>query len=80
MQGIPIVSDKRGYWLTDDRTELKEFIDSMEIQGKKRFRTIKTLKSTLNNIEGQNSLFNALHGIGTLEEKNEQKQAKEKVS
>ena len=80
MQGIPIVSDTSGYWITDDREELKAFIDSMEKQGKKRFKTIKALKRTLNDIEGQNSLFNALHSIGTVEENNEQKQAKEEVS
>ena len=80
MQGIPIVSDKSGYWITDDREELKTFIDSMERQGKKRFKTIKALKRTLNNIDGQNSLFNVPHDIRMVEENNEQKQAKEEVS
>ena len=80
MQGIPIVSDKSGYWITDDREELKAFIDSMEKQGKKRFKTIKALKRTLNNIEGQNSFFNASQDIGMVKENNEQKQAKEEVS
>ena len=80
MQGISIVSDKSGYWITDDREELKAFIDSMERQGKKRFKTIKALKRTLNNIEGQNSLFNVSYDIGTVEENNEQKQTKEEIS
>lgn len=77
---IPIVSDSHGYWLTDDRDEIKAFIGSMEKQGKKRLKTIKALKRTLNNIEGQNSLFNASHDIGMVEGNNGQKQTKEEVS
>ena len=77
MQGIPIVSDKSGYWITDNREELKTFIDSMEKQGKKRFKTIKALKRTLNDIEGQNDLLNALQGIQSAEKYNGQKQTKE---
>ena len=30
--GIPIVSDSNGYWYTDDRNELKVFVNSMEKQ------------------------------------------------
>ena len=62
MQGVPVVSDKSGYWITNDREELRTFIESMQKQGKKRFKTIKALKCTLNSIEGQESLFKALQG------------------
>lgn len=77
MQGIPIVSDNSGYWITDDREELKAFIDSMQKQGKKRFKTIKALKCTLNDIEWQNSLLDALQGIQSVEKYNGQRQTKE---
>lgn len=62
-KGVPIVSDYHGYWITDDRAEIRAFIESMEKHGKKRLKTIKALKNTLNNIEGQNSLFNTSQGV-----------------
>lgn len=64
-QEIPIVSAKDGYWQTDDREELQDFINSMEKQGKKRLKTIKALKRTLKGIEGQESLFNVSQDVET---------------
>lgn len=67
--GIPISSDKNGYWLTNDRAELQKFVDTMEKQGKKRLKTVRALKDTLKKTEGQKSLFNALQDKILMEEK-----------
>lgn len=52
-QGMPIVSSKCGYWITEDREELKVFANSMEKQAKMRFLSIKAIKHTLSGTDGQ---------------------------
>lgn len=62
-QGIPIVSSTCGYWISGDKEELQDFVNRMDKQAKKHFISVRAIKRTLNNTEGQISLSGALEGI-----------------
>jgi len=51
-----IVSGQCGYWLTDNITEVREYIRKEEGQAIKRFNTNKAYKRAINEYEGQLSI------------------------
>lgn len=55
-EGAFILSDSSGYWQSEDRAEIQEFIDSMEKQSKSRFSSVKSMRAYLNSIDGQMSI------------------------
>ena len=44
LQGIPVCSDKKGYWIAENDTERAEFIDLMENQAKSRLRVAREIR------------------------------------
>lgn len=56
-QGRPdIMSGSNGYWLTEDKAELKEYVLMTLKQANTRLETIKPLMYILDEIEGQMSI------------------------
>ena len=41
--GVPIISDKEGYWIATSEIERKEFIDRLKGQGIERLKTAQEL-------------------------------------
>ncbi len=52
-QGLPILSSKKGYWLSDDPKDKERFITMMEMQALSRFKSTKYMRSTLKEVQGQ---------------------------
>lgn len=52
-QGLPILSSKSGYWLSDDPKDKERFIAMMEMQALSRFKSTKYMRSTLKEVQGQ---------------------------
>jgi len=51
-----ILSGIQGYYIAADDNERREFVSLLSKQAATRFKTVKPVKSTLNEIEGQMSL------------------------
>lgn len=54
--GVLILSDKCGYWYSEDIDERISFIDRIEKNARSRLKTIKEIKRSLKKIKGQKSL------------------------
>ena len=70
-KGNPIVSDIEGYWITEDKQEIADFIIRMSKQATSRFSSIKALKSQCNETEGQLSIddLEVSEGVADNEQK-----------
>ncbi len=55
-EGVFILSDRSGYWISDNPTEIHAFIGSMTRQSTTRFASIKEFRAQMGTIEGQMSL------------------------
>ena len=55
-EGVYILSDQTGYWISDNVTEIRAFIGAMTRQSTSRFASIKEFKAQLGTIDGQMSL------------------------
>ncbi len=55
-EGVFILSDKTGYWISDNPTEIHAFIGAMTRQSTTRFASIKEFKAQMGTINGQMSL------------------------
>ena len=55
-QGIYILSDRCGYWLSNDREEIAQFVKATEKQGLSRFSVTKNMRQSLKTGEGQLSM------------------------
>lgn len=51
--GYPIMSNRKGYWLSNSRNEIASFIKRQTKHVKARFLTIRELRKRLNDTEGQ---------------------------
>ncbi len=54
--GAVILSDQNGYWISDDKEEIKAFLVSMRKQAISRFNSTKAINNSLREIEGQECL------------------------
>lgn len=52
-QGLPILSSKKGYWLSDDPKDKERFIAMMEMQALSRFKSTKRMRISLKEVQGQ---------------------------
>lgn len=59
-QGLEICSGTQGYWLAENDIERKEFVNMMRKQALSRLKSAKPINSTLNTINGQISLTDAI--------------------
>ncbi len=55
-EGVHILSDQTGYWISDNVTEIRAFIGTMTRQSTTRFASIKEFKAQLGTIDGQMSI------------------------
>ena len=54
--GVPVLSDRRGYWISDDSEEILSFIKKQEKYGRTCFKSVKPLKELLNVLTGQKTI------------------------
>lgn len=52
----PIISNNNGYYLTDDKSEIEEFVERCMKEGRGRFVTVKKLREGLRDDPGQMEL------------------------
>lgn len=62
-RGVEILSGTQGYWLAKDDNERREFVSLLSKQAFTRLKTTKPIKSSLQEINGQISLSDALNGV-----------------
>ena len=54
--GVPVLSDKCGYWISNDTEEIESFIKKQEKYGRTCFKSVKPLKELLNVLKGQKTI------------------------
>ena len=62
-QGMEIMSGSQGYWRPKDDNERREFTNLLSKQAFTRLKTVKPIKSTLQEINGQISLSDVISGV-----------------
>lgn len=71
-RGLQILSGTCGYWLAENNLEKREFVLLMRKQAFSRLESAKPINSTLNEIDGQISLLDAMNGTSEEALTNEQ--------
>lgn len=69
---LEILSGRQGYWFAKDDNERREFVSLLSKQAFTRLKTTKPIKSSLQEVNGQISLSDALKEVSEEETNNEQ--------
>ena len=60
--GVAIMSDASGYWITDDKSEIERYLLHVKRDAKARFITVKAIRKRYNEISGQMTLEETENG------------------